>query len=320
MCAHGWRTPDRIVHDARHAQRREAAPRRPRGLYRCSVVDPDVVDRIASASAEELAAALGIPRGRAVDRALALASLPLARALARFDDITRQRGVASAAADLLGRRGVSLRIQGDPPAGPGLVLVNHPGAWDAIALMAACGRREVSMVANERAFLRALPSLERLLLFVPERGGALERARATREVVRRIRGGGLVVHFGAGCIEVDPAFDSLDEPSWARGSGHLARAALAAGGAVTPALVWGVHAARAKHMRLVRALEARGLGMIAPLAQVALPRALPVRATVAFGEALGARDIEELVAAHDDESLTRALAARSYALFASRPA
>jgi hypothetical protein len=217
MCAHDRRARDRIVHDARHERRLDGVPSRPRRLYGCSVVDPDVVDRIASASAEELASALGIPRGRAVDRALGLASLPLARALARFDDITRQRGVASAAADLLGRRGVSLRIQGDPPAGPGLVLVNHPGAWDAIALMAACGRREVSIVANDRAFLRAIPSLERLLLFVPEQGGALERARATREVVRRIRAGGLVVHFGAGCIEIDPAFDALEEPSWARG-------------------------------------------------------------------------------------------------------
>jgi hypothetical protein len=256
---------------------------------------------LASHSAEELVAALGLGSAPAPARAVARAALtavsaPLGRALARFDGRIETSGLVTAAACMLDDLGVRWTRLGErPPArGPLLVVAYHPGAYDALVLFATLERDDVAIVAADRTFLRAMPALRRHLVFVPEApsGAALGRAIGLRQALAHVAAGGALLHFGAGCIEPDPAFVAAGaapfEP-WQSGTGALVRGAARSAGAVVPTVVLGVHSPRAKRLFVTRLAERHGLTTLAPLLQVAVPRYRDVEAFVRFGDALPAR-------------------------------
>jgi 1-acyl-sn-glycerol-3-phosphate acyltransferase len=262
-------------------------------------VDPEKARSLTRISADEMLSALHLetaPRlartpARAVFYALSRA---LGEKLARFDDETARDGLGAAARALLARLGATHAVEGSiPRAGGLLVATNHPGAYDALVLMAAIDRRDMLFLAAERAFLRALPEVARSLLFIPEREAA-GRARALRRAVQHLRSGGAIVHFGAGAIEPDPAFSDGGDPlgPWIEGTGLLARAAIRAGASVVPALVSGVHSPRAKALAVTKWAERRNVTTLAPLLQITLPPFRDVRARVRFGAPM-ARDLLE---------------------------
>jgi len=250
-----------------------------------------LAETLARLSSVEMVAALGLrdvaPWVRRLgDAAFTRASRPLGVVLARFDRDVGEHGIADAARATLRDLGAGLDIDGAaPPAGPLVVLANHPGAYDALALMAAVGRRDLAILAADLPFLRALPSLAPHLLRLPD--DAQGRASAMRAALRHLRRGGALLHFGAGCIEPDPAFAKPHEAllaPWSAGTGALVRGALHCSGRVIVALVSGVHSARAKRLLVTRMAERRGVTTLAPLIQVALPGFRDVTVRIAMRE------------------------------------
>lgn len=230
--------------------------------------------KLALLSASEMVAALGAGQAPAlVQRGLALpffaASRPLGRRLAQLDDDVPAHGLPGAARRALEGFRIALRSSGTLGSGPRLVLANHPGAYDALALMSALGRRDLRILAADRGFLRALPRLSEHLCFVGEGAGA--RAAALKRAVSHLRAGGAVLHFPAGCIEPDADFEPdrgrLLRP-WQPGVTTLARACLRQGGQVAVAGVRGVHSPRAKRWFVNRLAEQRGITTISPLLQI----------------------------------------------------
>jgi 1-acyl-sn-glycerol-3-phosphate acyltransferase len=279
----------------------------------------DLERTLAELSADEMAAALGLfaegTRLREATKSLLrCASAPLGRALARFDTGVAARGISAAAQTVLEELGVVWVARGVVPlAGPLLVVANHPGAYDALLLFAAMRRDDVAVVTAERGFLRALPSLEPHLLFVPE-DETHRRARGLVRAVRHLRAGGALLHFGAGRIEPDPDFLGVAQPplsAWLRGTGALARAAASSRGFALPATTRGVHSPRAKRALLNRFAERRGVSTVAPLLQVVLPRYRRVAALVSFGEPIDTAAITNL---GDDGAITQALRAGALSL------
>jgi hypothetical protein len=232
---------------------------------------------------DECARAIGVANlGHVAQRTLTLPFRPVAaklgRNLERFDADLRQQPLAVAASHALSRFGVELRggPLSVPPKGPLLVLSNHPGAYDALALFASIPREDLRILAAERPFLRAMPALSEHLVFVPDATAPDDNAaRGTglRALIRHLRQGGCAVHFGAGQIEPDPAFHPPETAigRWHDGAGALALAAQRAGGQVVVAVVAGVHSPRARQSLLVRAAEARGVTTLSLLLQLALP-------------------------------------------------
>ena len=173
----------------------------------------------------------------------------LAEQLADFDADIAGRGLPEASARMLAHLVPHLDAAAPPPPGPVLVVANHPGLFDALALFAALDRRDVAVVALDHPFLQALPVLSGHVIPVPEAGS---RVGVLRAMAARLNAGGAVVTFPAGRIEPDPAIRdaaaSLD--GWSGSAAAVMR--LAPGAVVVPTLISGVHTARALSHPLTR--------------------------------------------------------------------
>jgi putative hemolysin len=201
-----------------------------------------------------------------------------------------------------------------------LVVSNHPGAYDALILLAAVGRKDAAIVAADRSFLRALPELAAHLILVRELSDAASRALGMRRALRHLAAGGVLIHFGAGRIEVDPAFQGNDARaflgSWPSGTGALVRGAARAQGVVAAAVVEGVHSERAKRLLVTRLAERRGVTTLAPLLQVALPSYRDVHARVRFSDVVEALP---LAVGSSDEQTTARVRSMALSLLGPRP-
>lgn len=233
-----------------------------------------------------------------------LATVPsdrLGRSLARFDAEVETVGLGAAAHGLLRRFGASVEVEGAvPPCGAVLVVTNHPGAYDSIAMMAAAGRDDVALVAAERTFLTAMPHFRDHLVLVADPGAkerVTGRAVGLRRALTWLAAGHVLVQYGAGAIEPDVRFAQPGEDVlgvWSDGTGVLAAHAAKRGAAIVPALVSGVHSRRAKAVPGVRWAERRVVTTLAPLIQATVPGFRDVRVEVRFGSPL---DRDTLLAA-----------------------
>src|SRR5207247_7410929 len=112
-----------------------------------------------------------------------------------------------------------------PARGPLLVVANHPGLSDAVAVLAALGRDDAWIVTANYPFLRAMRLASRRFLFVSD--DHADRLSAFRNIVARLRAGDTVLVFPSGGLELDPAL-SRDAAlaslgTWSRSIELLAR-------------------------------------------------------------------------------------------------
>jgi 1-acyl-sn-glycerol-3-phosphate acyltransferase len=269
--------------------------------------------QLAALSATEMVAALGAATApKLVRQGLALpfyaASRTLGQTLAGLDDAIATHGLPGAAALTLERFGVRLQTSGvGRSEGPRLVLANHPGAYDALALMSALGREDLRILAADRSFLRALPRLSSHLLFVADR--PIERAGALKRAVRHLRAGGALLHFPAGKIEPDADFAPEGAPllePWQPGVAALVAACARFDGRVAVAGVRGVHSPRAKGWLLNRVAEGRGITTLSPLLQM-VGGLRDVVTRVCCFDADSARQLGELTVSEQQAVLRAAL-------------
>ncbi|HEV2009825.1 MAG TPA: lysophospholipid acyltransferase family protein [Candidatus Limnocylindria bacterium] len=171
-----------------------------------------------------------------------------------------------------------------PARGPLLIVANHPGLSDAVALLAALGRDDAWIVAANYPFLRALRLASRRFLFVSE--DRADRLSAFRRIVSALRRGETVVVFPAGGLELDPALSRVAAlaslATWSRSIELLAR--LARDTLVVPAAVRGVVSPSAfDHPLAKRRGVLKERQRMATLLQLALPAYRANRVRIAFG-------------------------------------
>jgi putative hemolysin len=126
-----------------------------------------------------------------------------------------------------------------PREGPLVLVANHPGLCDTVALFAATPRPDLRVVAAERPFLDALPNTSRYLLTVKKASSG--HFGLIRAATQHLRSGGAVLTFPGGKIEPDPAVlpgavEALER--WSASVDLFAR--LAPGLTVVPVVVSGV--------------------------------------------------------------------------------
>jgi 1-acyl-sn-glycerol-3-phosphate acyltransferase len=186
-----------------------------------------------------------------------------------------------------------------PAYGPLLVVANHPGLSDAVAILAAIGREDAWIVAADYPFLHALRLASRRFLFVSDdRSGRLS---TIRRIVMALRRGETVLLFPAGGLEPDPDLARVDAvaslATWSRSITLFAR--VARGTLVVPAAVRGVVSPSAFDHPLARRREpVKERQRVASLLQLALPAYRSHCVRITFGAPIpsaGTRDVHAAV-------------------------
>lgn len=223
---------------------------------------------------------------------------PTARRFARtayeFDRRVGEHGLTRGSEWLMSRMTAGIVTSGldhVPLQGPVVILSNHPGMTDTVALFTslAC-RPDLRVIASDRPFLRALPNVARQLIFLPDEEGG--RLAVLRSAARHLQDGGALLTFPAGDIEPDPAAFGRQRAAaslqnWSGSYTLFAR--LVPSTRFVPAMVSQVisPAAQQHPLTLLRRTP-RSREKFATALQVALPRYRDLVARVAFGNASSA--------------------------------
>ena len=135
---------------------------------------------------------------------------PATDALARigltFDRNALSLGFSRAMGIALQDFATSVEVRGAqhiPPAGPLLVLSNHPGTYDSLVIASQLGRDDLNFISGDIPFLRDLPhAYSHFFCISDEKNG---RTIAARKAMRHLEQGGAMLVFGFGHIDPDPA-------------------------------------------------------------------------------------------------------------------
>ena len=125
---------------------------------------------------------------------------------AAFDHDVAQLGFRAAIQRVLPNFVSAVDVQGSagiPEEGPLLVVSNHPGTCDSLAIAAALPRDDLQIVAFGFPLLRQLPAARQHLIFASH--DISERMAVVRAGIRHLRQGGALLIFPRGRVEPDPA-------------------------------------------------------------------------------------------------------------------
>jgi len=193
-------------------------------------VNTSALQALTSINLDDLVNAFGLSgqalRAGLVRKVFFKAARDFAGQMLDFDAAIASRGLAEAACitERLYVRDVELYGADCLPDEPSIVLANHPGLTDTLALFAALARPGLRVIALDRPFLLSLPNLSQQLFFVTEQPH--ERVALVRRVHRHLQAGGSLLTFPAGHTEPDPdvhpgAIESLQ--SWTDSVGVFVR-------------------------------------------------------------------------------------------------
>lgn len=228
---------------------------------------------------------------------------PLARRFARlitdFDEAVGAQGLQSGSQWALQNfakhgwlGGFEARGQGSVPrSGPLLIVANHPGLYDTLALFASAPRPDLCAIAKSRPHLAALPNVSNHLLYVAEEGRG--QSALLRATVKHLKSGGAVATFPGGRNEPDPAVipgavEALEQ--WSSSADLFAR--LVPKLIVVPAVISGVLSPKAQRHPLTylrrRPEDRQRLGTIL---QTTVPWFRDVHVKVTFSQPIDASNL-----------------------------
>jgi 1-acyl-sn-glycerol-3-phosphate acyltransferase len=242
---------------------------------------------VARESAETLVGRVAGVRDEVVRRLIGPVAHHVAGRFVPYDHARGESGLPDGSAWIVDDATGGLAVKGRdlvPAHGPLLVVANHPGLSDAVAILAALGREDAWIVTANYPFLRAMRLASRRFLFVSDDRG--DRLSAFRRIVARLRAGETVIVFPAGNIELDPALSReaalASLTTWSRSIELLAR--LARDTVVVPAAISGVVSRSAfDHPLAKRRGAAKERQRMATLLQLALPAYRANRVSIRFG-------------------------------------
>lgn len=179
----------------------------------------------------EICYALGLRRDGLARRLLAPAFRGPAgrfgRIAARADLEAERSGISGAARRILPDLSLAPAARGTeniPVDGPLLLVSNHPGAYDSVAILSCVPRRDIKVFISDGGFTRAFSAARGYFIYVPK--VVARRTAALRESIGHLRAGGALLIFAHGEVEPDPelgpgAYEALGD--WSRSIGIMLR-------------------------------------------------------------------------------------------------
>ncbi len=123
-----------------------------------------------------------------------------------FDQRAEQFGFMQAARWMLPHFAGSVEVIGAeniPSDGPLLLVSNHPGSFDEVAIAANLDRPDLRILANRHTLLTSLPTVARTAIFSSEHN-AHDRMSALRTSIKTLREGRTLLLFPTGRTDPDP--------------------------------------------------------------------------------------------------------------------
>ena len=256
---------------------------------------------IQSAITDEIFYALGLGRRGVLRRGLgwvfALPTRRFARHMAAVDGAVGEGGPAAGCQVMLDRLGVRVGARGAdriPASGPAVILANHPGAYDSMAIGSLIPRRDLKVLVGKTRFYEALPNIHPHLIGTsPARGDSMLALRAAAD---HLSEGGVLLQFGSGLIEPDPATDPVGDEvfdRWPPSMEILLRKVPET--RVVPAIASGVLLPRFRDHPLVRlrrdAMDKRRLAeFMQVIWQLLFPKSIDARPRISFGQPFRVED------------------------------
>jgi len=128
-----------------------------------------------------------------------------ARLLAEFDTDVGASGYRIATTKLIDKFIHELRIIGKehlPTDGPLLVASNHPGTYDAFAIMSEIPRDDMKVVVEDFPIFKCLTASSEHVIYAPKE--PFGRMQVVRSMIHQLRSGGGVLVFPSGKLDPDP--------------------------------------------------------------------------------------------------------------------
>jgi hypothetical protein len=188
--------------------------------------DAALVKTIQSAITDEIFYALGLQRRGALRRALGwIFSLPTHRFAQIMADVDAAVGVGGPPAgcqtmlNALGVKATVVGIDNIPRTGPAIILANHPGAYDSMAIGSLIPRTDLNVIVAKTRLYQVLPHIHPHMHYASE--DRSESMTALRQAVNHLKQGSILLQFGSGLIEPDPALYPLNEAVFTRWSSSI---------------------------------------------------------------------------------------------------
>ena len=129
-----------------------------------------------------------------------------AKILADFYDGVITKSPSQGAIDTLPKFNVEVTRSGHPEipmSGPHLLISNHPGGLDSVAILSCIPRADIKVLVSDVLLMRKLDYLNRHAIFVDFKtvGGM----SALRDAISHLNQGGILLLFARGEVEPDPA-------------------------------------------------------------------------------------------------------------------
>jgi len=189
-------------------------------------------------------------------------------------------------------------IEQIPTSGPTMLLATHPGAYDSMAIGSLVPREDLKVIATGTRLYTVLPNLRPNVFFVSKKPG--ENMVTLRNAIDHLRQGGILLQFGSGKVEPDPATDPVGDEVFAKWSPSLEIILRKAPETtVVPTVTSGVLLARFRDSLLTRLrrkdMDRRRLGeFIQVHQQLVFPKSVDGRARISFGEPFHLADLESV--------------------------
>ena len=125
--------------------------------------------------------------------------------IARADDEIRSSGLSGGARSVLTDFSLRPTVRGAehiPVDGPLLIVSNHPGAYDSLAIMASVPRKDLKVVISDVGFTRAFAAAREYYIYAPP--DTAGRVKALRASIAHLASGGALLLYAHVDVEPDP--------------------------------------------------------------------------------------------------------------------